>query len=247
MPKRSVRAPSAQPPAAVAAAPPPRVEPTTARIHLASIPAQIASALSEAILAGEYQPGEAIPEQRISDRFRVSRGPVREALRILESEGVVAIEPRRGARVTNLSADEVAEIYEIRSTLFGLAARLFAERRPDAAVVQLRAQLSAMSAIGPGGIEERTAQHARLSAAMAQVITGNCGNQRLGGMVHQMARQVARYTALGLSSEERHRQSIASWRRVIAAAAARDAAVAEETAREMVLNTLSHAVRKLRG
>ena len=107
-------------------APPPRVEPAQAPIHLASIPAQIASALSEAILAGEYQPGEAIQEQRISDRFRVSRGPVREALRILEREGVVAIEPRRGARVTNLSVDEVAEIYEIRSNLVGLAARLFA-------------------------------------------------------------------------------------------------------------------------
>jgi DNA-binding GntR family transcriptional regulator len=228
-------------------APPPRVEPAQAPIHLASIPAQIASALSEAILAGEYQPGEAIQEQRISDRFRVSRGPVREALRILEREGVVAIEPRRGARVTNLSVDEVAEIYEIRSNLFGLAARLFAERRPDAALVQLRGHLAAMGAIDGTSVEERTAQHARLSATMAQVVTGNCGNQRLAGMVHQMARQVARYTALGLSSEERQRQSIASWRRLVSAAAGRDADMAEGTAREMVLNTLSHAVRTLRG
>lgn len=214
-------------------------------VSLTSIPEQIASALSEAILAGELQPGEAIPEQRISDRFGVSRGPAREALRILEREGVIAIVPRHGARVTKLSAHEVAEIYEIRANLFGLACRLFAERRTEVPIAQLRTNLAAMTAIGPAEPEERTTQHARISAAMAQVITSNCGNSRLANMIHQMARQVARYTVLGLSSDDRRRQSIADWRRLVAAAAARDATTAETTARDMVLKTLAHALRAL--
>jgi DNA-binding GntR family transcriptional regulator len=244
MPPRRARTPIAPPRSGIDL---PRPDAPAPLVALVSIPEQIASALGDAILAGDYQPGEAIPEQRLSDRFRVSRGPVREALRILEREGVVAIVPRHGARVTKLSVDEVAEIYEIRATLFGLAARLFAERRPDPAVAQLRSHLAALASIAATGIEERTAQHARLSATMAQVITGNCGNRRLAGMVHQMARQVARYTVLGLSSEERHRQSIAGWRRIVAAAAGREAAAAGDTAREMVLNTLAHAVRTLRA
>lgn len=59
-----------------------------------SVSEQIAERLSQAILAGEFQPGERISEQSIADLNQVSRGPVREALRLLEGEGVIEIIPR---------------------------------------------------------------------------------------------------------------------------------------------------------
>ena len=66
-------------------------------------------------------------EQAVSAEFAVSRGPVREALRLLESDGLVTILPRRGAQVTTLSTEEVREIFDIRASLNGLRDRQIAE------------------------------------------------------------------------------------------------------------------------
>ena len=92
-----------------------------------SLPEQIAARLSERITAGVYAPGRRVMEQEVSDEFSVSRGPVREALRLLEREGLVTILPRRGAQVTQLSIAEVREIFDIRAALNGLRDRQIAE------------------------------------------------------------------------------------------------------------------------
>src|SRR5689334_23176589 len=92
-----------------------------------SLPEQIAARLSERITADIYAPGRRIMEQEVSAEFGVSRGPVREALRLLEKEGLVTILPRRGAQVTRLSTAEVREIFDIRAALNGLRDRQIAE------------------------------------------------------------------------------------------------------------------------
>jgi DNA-binding GntR family transcriptional regulator len=92
-----------------------------------SLPEQIASRLSERIVSGAYTPGQRIMEQNVAEEFEVSRGPVREALRLLEKDGLVMILPRRGAQVTNPSIEEVNEIFDIRAMLNGLRDRLIAE------------------------------------------------------------------------------------------------------------------------
>ena len=92
-----------------------------------SLPEQIAARLSERIVSGTYSPGQRIMEQNVAEEFEVSRGPVREALRLLEKDGLVMILPRRGAQVTNPSIEEVNEIFDIRAMLNGLRDRLIAE------------------------------------------------------------------------------------------------------------------------
>src|SRR5437762_768555 len=92
-----------------------------------SLPDQIAARLSERIVSGAYLPGQRIMEQALAAEFAVSRGPVREALRILERDGLVTILPRRGALVSDLSISEVKEIFDIRAMLNGLRDRLIAE------------------------------------------------------------------------------------------------------------------------
>src|ERR1700729_1825 len=91
-----------------------------------SLPEQISRRLSDAITLGHYKPGEALGEQAISDAFKVSRAPVREALRILERDGVVQIIPRKGARVAMLEYEDLMEASEVRANLFELAAGRFA-------------------------------------------------------------------------------------------------------------------------
>jgi DNA-binding GntR family transcriptional regulator len=77
----------------------------------------IADTLREAIIQGQLAPGEPLRQEQLASHFRVSRIPLREALRGLESEGWIEFLPNRGARVSGMSAAEVSEIYEIRASL----------------------------------------------------------------------------------------------------------------------------------
>jgi DNA-binding GntR family transcriptional regulator len=232
------------------AMPKPPLAPTSAAVPsrarpLPALPEQIAAELAAAVLRGDYEPGQAILEQRVAAQFDVSRAPVREALRILERDGVVVMAPRKGARVTRLTRVEVAEIYEVRAHLFGLAARLFAERCPDEALAALRAGVEDLAALRARAGQDIAEAHAGASAALALLMTDGCGNAKLAQLVHHMARQVARYTRLGLSTPERRRESLASWRQLLRAAMARDGALAETTARQMVERTCAQAIARL--
>jgi DNA-binding GntR family transcriptional regulator len=77
----------------------------------------IADTLREAIIQGQLTAGEPLRQEQLASHFRVSRIPLREALRSLESEGWIEFLPNRGARVAGLSASEAREIYEIRASL----------------------------------------------------------------------------------------------------------------------------------
>ena len=85
--------------------------------------------LRSAILSGQYQPGERLVEDRLSAEMGVSRVPIREALRQLATEGLVTVQPRRGASVAEVSPAVAADLVEVRATLEGLNARLAARNR----------------------------------------------------------------------------------------------------------------------
>ncbi|CAM5182778.1 hypothetical protein CDEF62S_01781 [Castellaniella defragrans] len=100
--------------------------------------ALIRDRLRDRILQGEFRPGARLVESRLSEDMAVSRIPVREALRALASEGLVTIEPRRGASVAVLSDELAYNMVEVRAALEGLNARLAAERRDEAAIATLQ-------------------------------------------------------------------------------------------------------------
>ena len=91
-----------------------------------SSPELIAESLRQAIIEGHLSPGESLRQENLAKHFAVSRIPVREALRRLESEGWIELQRHRGARVTPLSAEEVREIYQIRASLEVTALQLAA-------------------------------------------------------------------------------------------------------------------------
>ncbi|AOY95844.1 GntR family transcriptional regulator [Cupriavidus sp. USMAA2-4] len=99
--------------------------------------ALVTDKLRERILNGQYEPGERLVENKLSSELGVSRIPVREALRSLATEGLVVIEPRRGASVAKLSPDVAREMVEVRATLEGLNAKLAAQRRDPALLAEL--------------------------------------------------------------------------------------------------------------
>lgn len=82
-----------------------------------SAPLRIVGALRQAILSGELEGGRQLKQEELASAFGVSRVPVREALRMLEAEGLVDFHPNRGAVVTAVTTEEVADIYTIRAAL----------------------------------------------------------------------------------------------------------------------------------
>jgi DNA-binding GntR family transcriptional regulator len=100
--------------------------------------ATIAAALREEILGGSYQPGERIRQQELAGRHGASRVPVREALRILEAEGLVTIVANAGSWVSRLSAKECTEMYQMRERLEPLLLSYSAVSLPDDVIEQLR-------------------------------------------------------------------------------------------------------------
>ena len=104
---------------------------------------QVLIALRQAIVNGDYPPGERLTEDRLAEDFGVSRNPVREALRVVQAEGFVNLVPRRGAFVALPDASTIADMFAMREQLETLAARLAAERATAADVADLRALLDA--------------------------------------------------------------------------------------------------------
>jgi DNA-binding GntR family transcriptional regulator len=92
-------------------------------LALLSLHVHVADALREEIERGLLAPGERLVEMALARRFEVSQGPVREALRLLEREGLVDHRPRRGVYVRVLSARDIEEVYSLRAAIEGLAVR----------------------------------------------------------------------------------------------------------------------------
>jgi len=89
------------------------------------------------IVEGRLRPDERLIEQRLAEELELSRTPVREALRMLQSEGLVTLEPNRGARVRALAVADIADLYELRGRLEAMAAELAAARATDDQLARL--------------------------------------------------------------------------------------------------------------
>jgi DNA-binding GntR family transcriptional regulator len=99
----------------------------------------IALEIEQAILAGELAPGAVLRQEQLSERFAVSRTPVREALRQLAALGLVSFVPNRGVRVRSLSREDLREAFLVRAELEGLAAELAAPRMGEPELRDLEA------------------------------------------------------------------------------------------------------------
>lgn len=211
-----------------------------------SLPEQIAARLAERIVAGSYTPGQRIMEQGVAEEFAVSRGPVREALRLLEKDGLVMILARRGAQVTNPSIEEVNEIFDIRAMLNGLRDRLIAESPQRAELLPILEQdiaKLAEAAATPGAGDDYIDIVLRLNRLLTQA----SGNRRLQTILGSLAVQTVRYTRLGLSTPQRRLQSVRNWQSLLQAIRSGDGDAAERIARQRVIDSRDAAIELLRA
>ncbi|ADD41322.1 GntR family transcriptional regulator [Stackebrandtia nassauensis] len=117
--------------------------------------------LRNEIMSGQLTAGAAVPQDEIARRLGVSITPVREALRRLESEGLISYRPHRGATVSELSQDAAHELYLLRGAIEGLCARLAADRITDAELAELHRIHDLMLTEQANGSVENLADHSR--------------------------------------------------------------------------------------
>ena len=102
---------------------------------------EVVAVLRDRIYEGHFAPGAPLRQEQLAAELRVSRTPLREALRMLEREGLVKVEPGRGVRVISADDHTLLDAYELREVIDGLAARLAAQRRTEATLGRLSALL----------------------------------------------------------------------------------------------------------
>ncbi|WP_206659497.1 GntR family transcriptional regulator [Hansschlegelia zhihuaiae] len=102
-----------------------------------SLHSEVLASLRDFIVEGRIPDGERVPERELCERFGVSRTPLREALKVLASEGLIELLPNRGARVRIFSAADRRELFDVMGGLEGLAGRLACERATDAEIGEI--------------------------------------------------------------------------------------------------------------
>jgi DNA-binding GntR family transcriptional regulator len=207
-----------------------------------TLPEQIAKEIGTAIIAGEIPGGTRLQEVDIATRFRVSRAPVREALRMLERDGLIAINARRGAQVTELTPKELNDLFDPRIVLNGLLARRVAESATPSFAASFRAGVLEIERIAREGDTDDYVQGVfRLHRLMSE----GCDNDYLKRIVFLLAHQTARYTRLGLSTAVRRQQSIANWKRVAKAIECGDADEAQRASEQLARDSRDMAMTLL--
>ncbi len=141
-----------------------------------SLAQDAADRIREQVLLGGYRQGQHLIEATIADQLQISRGPVREAFKMLRAEGLLTEQPRRGTFVVSLTPQDVRDIYALRAAIEGAAARQLC-RHQDAAAIATLAR--AVEAIGAAADEGDSAAVARADLAFHEQLCRLSGNERL--------------------------------------------------------------------
>ena len=180
--------------------------------EMLSLTEQIASKIGNRIIAGEIEPGAHITEQQLADEFRVSRGPIREAFRILEREHLVVYSARRGITVPKLGAEDFDEIYEIASALYQVVARRLASMQSTEAIRILDDAITAAgsSLTMPEGADVFT----RVGISVANELAGLAGNGRLKRILATLIQESYRFRSTQFQSEAHRKKVLGGWRQL---------------------------------
>ena len=204
----------------------------------------VADRLREAILDGTLRPGDRLVETDLAERFAVSRGPVREAIRLLAPEGLVVLRRNRGAVVASPTFDDVLEVYAARLTLGELALRhatqTHASQSPDfARVIEL------LDVMRDAQVQSNSQAMLEADLAFQDAVLSLSGLPRISSMLEQSARDAASFVSLlGITYDSTdHVALIARHERLLAALATGDADASVIAWRDHISATVSEFAR----
>jgi len=180
---------------------------------------QVAASFRSAILSGRFRPGERLVEKDLCDLTGASRTSVREALRQLETEGLVELVPNKGPIVAAIDARQARSIYEVRGALEALAGSLFAANASTAQMRRLEIAVADLAeAYGEGGIDDILAK----KEVFYSVLLEGGGNDIIASLLRMMHARINLLRRVSLGQPKRLAASIKEIRAILKAAKARD-------------------------
>lgn len=189
----------------------------------------VAATLRKAILEGKLEPGQPLVQDQIAKELNISRMPVREALNLLESEGLIVNLPYRGSVVARFTAQDIREIYKVRELLEVYATRQAARNITPNALDELSDLMNQMAECLKGGDQEK---YASLDRRYHQLIFESSGNNRLVQLINQIWKGFPLYLAYSIPG--RIERSHAEQTKVLDAIRQGDAEMAAHYSREQI-------------
>lgn len=182
----------------------------------------VADEIHGLITSGALEPGERLIEDRLAAQLGVSRNPVREAIRLLESTGLVEVRPRRGAYVTSVDVEDLVQVLQLRAVLEGYAAAQAAEHRTAEDLAAVRRWITEGRAATKDGDIVRSAECHR---SFHLEIERMAGNRYLAEVSEPLRNRTE--LVFSLLIEQRGRVTWSEHEAIVKAIAAGDAAGAE--------------------
>ena len=208
------------------------------RVDYRTVPELVYSRLRENILDGVLAPGEWIRQDVIARDMEISKIPVREALRRLESDGLVQFEPNRGARVAGLSIEDLQELYVVRAALEPFAARIALPLITSEDLVQMQANLDTQKDLRLSG----DALHlSRVTREFHFILYRRTGRQRLCDKIAGLWDGCRRYQRVYLQLPGRTDWTIDDHQEMLDACRSRDSIALESSVREHVVTIAAGA------
>lgn len=210
--------------------------------HAASVADQIAVRIAGLITLDLINAGQRLLEKDISEVLRVSRAPVREALRILERERLVEFQPRRGAIVTAPDADDLRDIYVVRNTLYAVLVRQLMEECPERLDAAFVRHIPKVKHAATDSVDA----YAIASFLLNLDVFDLCNNKLLAETLRSISLRTLRYVRIGLAaSPDTMTGSVKTWLALHRAIAKRDLDMVLETLQKRIAASRDAALRAL--
>jgi DNA-binding GntR family transcriptional regulator len=200
--------------------------------------------LREAIVTNALKPGTRLRADDLAKKLGVSKTPVREALRKLQAEDLITVQPGNALTVKSISEEQLIEIYYTREALEGMAARLAAENAGPVELARLRAIQEEMKAPGVAG---NVRQLRQLTGEFQLAVFRAARNETIYRLLKHLQEQIRQYGGTTLARQGRPKEVIAYAKALVAAIEKRDGDAAERIARENRRRTLELRIKMLRG
>lgn len=198
--------------------------------------------LRQAIITGEFAPGERLMEISLANRLGVSRTPVREAIRKLELEGLVIMIPRKGAQVARITEKNLRDVLEVRTVLEEFATVLACERIDEAGIRDLRQALDEfVTAVESGDI----LAIANKDEHFHDIIFHATNNDRLIYIINNLREQFYRYRMEYVKDIRQRSLLVEEHRELLNAITNRDSARAKELMRTHLLNQQQEVIQNI--
>ncbi|WIV12276.1 GntR family transcriptional regulator [Proteiniborus sp. MB09-C3] len=199
--------------------------------------------IREAILDGRLKPGERVMEIQLAEKLGVSRTPVREAIRKLELEGLLIMEPRKGAYVADVSLKDVVDVLEVRSSLEGLAASLAAIRASEEEIQLLREKSTQFKEC----IEKSDVQGMiNKDTEFHEVILQAAKNKKLTSIIESLREQVQRFRVTYFTEYNMTTYLVKEHQNVLDAIESRNSEKANEYAQKHIENIEKFIVSRVK-